>query len=303
MKWVLRIVGGLLLLLVLAVGGVALYLNQIASTAIEKGGTRALGVRTSVSGVLLRPISGSARIFGLQIANPPGFEAPNFLTLGHGSVTLATDTLRSSTIEVPQIELEQIELDLERRGGKLNTDALLARMHKSSKEPAPAKEQGGGPSVVVRELLIRDVTAHVDLQERLGKYGRLEVRIPEIRLANVGAADQNGADMAELTNVVVAALLSAIAKHGAGLPLELTKDLSRGLGNLASVPYQIVGDVTGGVVDASGQLLGATAKGLEDVAAGAGKGAEEATKRAAEGVKGAAESLGGLLKPRAEPEE
>lgn len=305
MRWVLRILGGLLLLFVLAVGGIAFYLNEIVSRAIEEGGTRSLGVRTAVSGVWLRPVTGKARIFGLEIANPPGFDSPHFLTLGDGFVKLDVDTLRQDPIEITQIRLETIELDLEQRGGKMNTDAILDHMGSADTktDTEPASGEQSGPSVVVRELLIRDITAFVDLVESMGKYGRMEVKIPEIRLTNLGAAEEGGADMSEVTDIIVSALLSAVAKHGAGLPLELTKDLVAGLGNLGNVSYQVVGNVTGGVVDASGKAIESTTKGLTDVAAGAAKGAAASSKSAADSVKTASDAIGGLLGSKDDSED
>jgi hypothetical protein len=299
MRWVRRIVGGLLLLLLLALGGVAFYLNEIVGRAIEQAGTRALGVRTTVSGVLLRPISGKARILGLEIENPAGFDAPHFLRLADGFVNLEAGTIRSDPIEIIQVRPQQVELELEKRGGRFTADAILDHM-KSDSASAEAESASSGQSVVVRELLIEDITANIDLAETMGKFGRMEVKIPEIRVQNIGVAGDEGSDLSEVTEVIVSALLTAVAKHGAGLPLEFTRDLIASLGELGNVRFGVVGDVTVDVVDATGRVLETTTRRLRDSVAEAGEGAVEVTEDAAASLKRAGDALGELFKKEEE---
>ncbi|MBW2496610.1 MAG: hypothetical protein JRF61_04995 [Deltaproteobacteria bacterium] len=290
-----RILGVSLLLLLLVLGGVAFYLNEIVGRAIEEGGTRALGVRTTVSGVLLRPISGNAHLFCLEIENPPGFDHPYFLTLADGFLSLDAGAIRSDPIEIRQIRLQQVELALERRGGRFNTDAILDHMQGDS-ATAEAESESSGPKVVVRELLIQDITANVDVAETMGKYGRMEVKIPEIRLEHIAGGGEEGTDLSEVTEVIVSALLGAVARHGVGLPVELTRDLIASLEELGLARFGVVGDATADVVGATGRVLETMTRSLRDAAADAGDEASEVTEGAAAGLKRVGDALGDVVK-------
>ena len=103
-----------LVLLVVLVGGVWLYSNQIVGKAIERGGTYALGVDTEVGFVRLRLLLGDFAINWLRVDNPPGFDEPSFLTLRRGYVDVEMDTLRRPVVTIPLFTLEGIELALER---------------------------------------------------------------------------------------------------------------------------------------------------------------------------------------------
>ncbi len=268
MRWAVRILAGLALALVLLLGGALFYLDEIASRAIEEGGKRALGVRTAVSGILVRPITGSAHIFGLEIDNPEGFDAPRFLTLDDGFVELDASTLRSDPIEISQIRLQRIEIRLERRDGRLNTDAILEHMsggESAAAEPEGESEASSGPRVVVRELLIEDVTAHVDLVASTGSADDLRVEIPKILLSDIGARDDEGASMSQLAERIVTALLSAVAKQGSVLPGAIARSLTEGLEGL---DVKVVGDLPKQAVDRGAGLLDEAGKGIGDAASG-----------------------------------
>jgi len=237
-RWII----GIVLVLALAVGAVVFYLDSIVTAAIETGGTAALGVETRVEGVSIRPISGHFGIDGLGVANPPGFDRPHFLALRHARVDARViRMLREDPIVIDRIELDGIAVSLERKGGKTNYDTILANLGASESEPAPA-DGAGGPGVVIRQLVIRDVDAHIALAPVGGKLTEVDVNVPEILLHDLGT-EQDSIQVSELVGIVTKAVLDAVARKSDLLPAGLASDLRGRLGRLERVPVEVPGSV------------------------------------------------------------
>ena len=123
---------------------------------------------------------------------------------------------------------------------------------------------------MIRELLIQDVTASARVTPSLGEIGKVDVEIPEIRLRNVGAGSPGGVDLAELSEIVVAAVLKAVADKSGDLPGQMRASLRRELDRLPKIPGGW-GDVVEGQ---SERLLGGEGEGsgkIRDLSEDAGK--------------------------------
>src|SRR5690554_6816935 len=79
---------------VLVVVGVS-QIDNLLKAGIERGGTYATGVSTTVDDVDVQLRKGTLDLSGLVLANPPGFDTPHFLALAETGMALnsgATDT-------------------------------------------------------------------------------------------------------------------------------------------------------------------------------------------------------------------
>src|SRR5262245_4131806 len=179
MRWILRFLAALLAVALLALGVLWFRLDFIAKRMIERSASERLGVATEIQLLLLRPLSGILLLTEVEIANPPGFEGP-FLRVDDARGAVDVATLRSPVIEVPEIELSGVELNLEEGPHGSNYDAIVKNLH--TRAPPPSAEPG--PSVRVRDLYVRKITAHV----RLGPSPALTLEIPEIHLHDLGGA-------------------------------------------------------------------------------------------------------------------
>jgi membrane protein YdbS with pleckstrin-like domain len=276
-----------------------LYIDAIASAAIERGSTYALGVDTNLDSARIGLFSGSFRVAGLEIANPPGFEDPRFLGLGEARMDLDMGTLRKPTVIVPLFAIHDVEVDLDKQRGKANYDVILdnlARFESEDPEPEPTPEADTGPGkrFVIREMVIRDVTAHVRVVEA-GGMPQVDVVVPEIRIQNLGGEDQP-LTAAQVTDVIVKAVLASIAKAGAGLPGGVADALSGGLGRLASVSVELPdgGRLAGSATDAVGAGADAASDAL-DAGADAASDSLEAGKSGAKDAGKKMKGLGGKL--------
>lgn len=244
----MRVLGMIVLIGIVIVGGVFLYLDRILKIAIERGAEYALGVETSVGSVRPGLLSGRLALSDLTVSNPQGFDTPHFLRLGDAAVGVGLRSLRTDTVEVSEVRFEGIEMYLERKPGVgTNYGTILERIGKTgtqpSAEPSAAEQSAGesGPSLVIRELTIRDVAARLRLAPELGKAATLDVEIPEIRLRNVGA-QQGGVDVAQLSSLVVRAILDAVLRKGGDLGA-IGRDLEARLRGLGTVRGDVVGSV------------------------------------------------------------
>jgi len=252
----------LALLLLVAVGVFILLRNvdNLAKSGIEKGATYALGVNTTLDSIHIGLMGGTAELKGLNVANPAGFTAERFMLLKQGEAAVTLGSLREDTVELPFIRLNGVEVNIEKKGDSGNYDVILDNLEKV-KGPAeePASDQEGGKGFIIREITIRDITANVRANMMLTKD--VSINIPEIKLRDIGSGTDNGAQMDQVTKIVMQAIMTAIAKKGLGiLPADLLNDLESQLGDLGGLKdmgFEVTGNVTkiiGGAAESVGEI-------------------------------------------------
>jgi hypothetical protein len=233
------------LVLVLLVVAAFIWIDRIAKFGIEKGGTYALGVPTTLDKASIGVFSGHFGLSGLNVANPSGFDTPHFLKLGDGSVIVSLMALRQDTVTVPEFTLKDIDVNLDKKDGKYNYQVILDNLKKleSGQKQQEEPQTKPGKKFIIGHLLVRNVTVHVD-PLGLGKVSKLDVPIDEISMQNVGS-DGKGVTMADIASIVTKAILAAAVKKGGNLiPSDISGGLNKGLGSLQSLASQGIG-VTG----------------------------------------------------------
>ena len=276
MKKLIKMVAVLLILLVLATVAVALYIDTIAKTAIERGATYALGVETTLGSADVGLWSGTFSMGDMTIANPAGFESPYFTHLGQGDVKVAIKTLLQETVELPTLTLTNLDMHLEKKQGKANYDVILENL-KRFESQENAQDDAGGKKFIIEEVLIKNIMVHVQLLPLGGDLTKLDVPIDEVRLHDVGSGTDGSVLMSELTSVIIKAVLAAIVQKGGGLiPSDILGDLGQGLGSLAEMGVDV-------------------ATGLGDRIKDAGGGLDEVTEGLGDAIKSIGDGLGGLL--------
>ena len=270
MKILLKVALSLVGLAVAGIVCVFIFLDTIVGKGIEEACTRALGVETSVGLVRIGLLTGNFSIGSLRIDNPPGFETGHFFSFDRVHFEVPPESFKQDTIVVPLLEIDGIDISLETVDGKKNYDIILANLKRfsnsGSADPggAPdAEDEGSGKEIVLREAVIRDITARIDLGMVGGEADRIEVEIPEIRLHPNKKTGSAEVSVAELTEIIVTAVLTAVAKKAPG---DLAKGLFKGLGGLNTVKLEIPGVATGA------NSVGAVVEKLGEGAAGAIKG-------------------------------
>lgn len=279
MKLILKLLGVLVLLLIVAVVAGVIMIDSLVRASVEKGGTYALGVPTTLDEADIGLFSGKAAMSGLEVANPAedqvtnpgGFQEKNFLEIGTIACAVSTESFASETIEVASVELADLVLDLERNSSGTNYGMILDNLERlapagegGAGEPEEEEETSGGKSFRIDRITLRNISVHVRLLSTEGEGQKLT--IPEIVLTDVGGED--GASVVELTSQIVTALLQATIEAGGGLGLdEIMEDLSGRLASFEGAGARMVEELEGNVnekVEKIGGAIEGAAEGLEN---------------------------------------
>ncbi len=227
MKTILKIVLVLVLLLIIVVATIPLWISPAAKAAVEKGGTQAMGVKTTLAELDIGLFSGTCDLAGLNIANPEGFDTPHFMDLGSGAVAVDIQSLQGDLIEIPKFELTGLDMNLEKGSGQANYEKIMENLQKLSTGEEKPKEEEPGKKFVIREIVIKDVKVTAKM---VGVT--VPMKIDEMRLENVGSEGE-GVDMKELIALIVSGVLKGVAEEGRGvLPEGISKGLADGLEGL-----------------------------------------------------------------------
>ena len=228
------------LLVLLAIVGFAgvFYINDLVKIGVEKGGSLALGTKTTLGSADVGLLSGKAALNTLAVDNPQGFKAPQFMSLGSGAVEVSLASLRADVVEIPKIELSTIRVALERKDGKTNYKVILdnlAKLQSSSGGGATPTPPADGKKFIVKDLKINDVKVTVDMLDTPLPVGSLVVPIDQIHLTEIGTASK-GLPMSDIVGIVVRAVLATASANGNGIiPADMLNDLQGQLGALGNL--------------------------------------------------------------------
>ena len=239
MKLVKRLVMVGVLLVVLVIIGVfagLYYVNDLVKVGVERGGTYAMGVKTSLGSADVGVFSGKAGLKDLGVANPEGFKGKEFFALGTAAVEVSLGSLRGDIVEIPKLELSMVRATLEKKDGKTNYKVILDNLAKlktgKADQPQPA---GGEKKFVIKDLEIKDVRVTVDLLDSPVPLGSIVVPIERIHLTDLGTAGK-GLPMSDIVAIVVRAVLATAAENGNGLiPADMLGDLQGQLAMLGDL--------------------------------------------------------------------
>ena len=186
----------LLIIFLLLAGGTYLFfsLNSLVKKAVEHVGPRIIGVDVRLGAALISPWSGSGKLTGLTVGNPPGYATPFALSVGSISVSVEKKSLLEETVVINEIIIRNPELNLEGTLSGNNLGKILDNL-KSRSQSAKGKEEAGNDGkskmFIVKEVVIPGTKLHVAASAMNQKVEQ-SLSIPEIRLKNIGSAG-NGA--------------------------------------------------------------------------------------------------------------
>lgn len=238
MKLIKRLIlAAVVLVVLLAVGAFAAlyYINDLVKLGVEKGGTVALGTKTTLGSADVSVFGGRAGINDLAVANPPGFKAPEFMSLGKGLVAVSLSSLRQDVVEIPTLELDVIRVTLERKDGKTNYKVILDNLAKLPSGSSKGGSDTPGKKFIVKDLKINDVKVTVDMLDTPVPLGSLVVPVEQIHLTEIGTASK-GLPMADIAGIIVRAVLKTASDNGQGIiPADILGDLNGQLGALGDL--------------------------------------------------------------------
>lgn len=248
LRWI-----ALALVVLLVVGAVVAYFsfNSILRSQIEKQAGRSLNLPTTLGSAHLSLFGGSFSLADLRIGSPPGFVAPEMLSLGGASVQVSYSELRQQPVRIASVRIDRPRLVIEQRDGKFNFQALR---QPEQAPPAPEEPAGEPVRVIISSLQVNG--AEVVLRPGLPALGEeLTLPIPNFDLRDIGTGEgnQNGAELRRVAGEVTAALAERAAASGR-LPPELGRLLTADVEQLkAQLKEEVRERVRDAILDAVGQ--------------------------------------------------
>lgn len=285
------------LVVVLVLAGIAALAitnaDKFLKIGIEKGGTYATGVPTTVDTVELSLTKRTFDMAGFRIANPPGFDTAHFMALSDTAVQMNSDATDMKTVTLTSLTLRGIDVILDKGQDPSNYNAILNNLNRfESGKQGPPPAESESIRVIVETLVVEDVDVRLANMPGVSMVtGDVAVNVPRIELKNVGKDEPMG--MGDLIALVVKTVLAASVQAGGGIiPGDVLGELTGGLGSLESLSdmgIEAVGEIgrqieeqLGGVMDQAGQAVDEARKAGEDLqkqADEAGRSVQDAADR------------------------
>ncbi len=240
MKTAIKIVAILFVLSVLGVIGLVVFglgqIDKLAKSAVEYGGTYAMGVETTVDTMDVGLAKGTVEMGGLSIDNPSGFDTGHFFTLANTSASFDLESISADAYIVPTIHLTGINVILDKGQDPSNYNQILENLARfESDESAPADKSKEGKNVIIKSLILEDINIHVANMPGVSLLvGDVAINIPKIELNNIG--EQESMKAGDIFNLVIKTVLAAAVESGGGIiPNDVLGELVNGLSDLSSL--------------------------------------------------------------------
>jgi len=249
-KLLIRLLIALVVVVVVVVVGIGLFLDSAIKKGVETIGPQVTKVDVKLDGVSLSLLSGSGKIKGLVLGNPPGYQTPHAISVGSTSISLNPGSLLSDKIVVRSIRIEAPEITLESTLQGSNLSKILDNVSGAAATGAPdksaPKSDQAGKRIQVDDFLLTGAKLNMSLVGMGGKS--VPVVLPDIHFTNLGTGPE-GITAADLTHrmlqEVLASATKAAASHAADIgtgAADLTKEASKNA-------TESVGKATKGVTD------------------------------------------------------
>ena len=255
MKKLVKIAGGLVVVLLLLFAALELSLDQVVLKGVNAAAPAALGVPVTLQDASISLLRGKAALQGLHIGNPAGFKTDGLFDLGSIAVDIDNSTLLSDTVVIREIAIDGLALTYEKGLLDSNLGALIEQLSAGAEQEAPEAGEAGEPAepqdagdkpakkVVIEKLSITGSRMNFSITgaAALTGGGAIPLPLPPITLTDLGK-EKDGVTLVEAIQEVLQAIAGAAGTAIAGA------------GNLVGDAGKAVGD---GAVEAGKAVGGA----------------------------------------------
>lgn len=215
MKLVIKIVAGLVLIVVIALGVGIFYLDSIVEKSVARFGPEITGTPVTLDESSLKPWNGAGSLSGLAIGNPAEFGSENAFSLGQIEVDIDLSSLRSEVIVIDRVAIIQPEVLYINNGSTDNLRALMANVTSrfGGSEASATESETSAKKVIINEFIFADgkvSASHFLLGER-----RMAIDLPDLQLNGIGR-ESGGATLKEAGEQIFAYLNQAIRSQVGG---------------------------------------------------------------------------------------
>jgi hypothetical protein len=256
------LIGGAIIVVIVVVALVLVVgnINAIVKKGVETVGPMVLKVPVTLDKADISVFSGSGRLTGLTIGNPPGFHTEYAFQLGNVQMDIDTGSVTTDRIHVKSIVIDAPSITFEGAFDKSNLSQLQANAAAytaSGKNTgaSPAGQQSSEPpgeKIQIDHLTIKNGDINVSMNLLQGK--KLTAALPPIELTDIGK--DGGVSIADAMKKVLVAVNKAVIP---AIQTNLTKlNLDQGVQNAV----EAVQEKTGGALQEQAEKGLGKVKGL-----------------------------------------
>ncbi len=178
---VIKIFLALILIIGLAVAGASFYfvtyrMDGMIASKIESAGSSALGTHITIGTVNTGISAGSLQISNVSVANPPGYDKPDAISLDGIEAEINYDGF-----DITRLVIEQPSLYIEEAGGTTNFSELLEALETHVERRGPDADTSQ-PRIVIRQFRMNESQAKFESKS----YDmHSDVRIDSIEMENL----------------------------------------------------------------------------------------------------------------------
>jgi hypothetical protein len=202
---------------------IGFFMGDIVKAGIEKIAPSITGVSVTVEKVNISLLTGSAGVKGFVVGNPPGYTAPQAVSLGEASLGISPFSVFSDKIVIHSVRVIAPDITIEGNllNGNNNLSKILANVEASSKSggPVTTNEVTGktkpAKKFEVDDFLISGAKVH---------YGSTTLPLPDIHFTDLGK-DEGGITSADLTKRILSQVTVESIKAVAEEATHLGKNL------------------------------------------------------------------------------
>ena len=257
MKWVLRVLIIIVVLVVVAAGVAWAMIDTIAKTAVVNGGEYATGTTNTLSNLKLSLLNGELNMDSLVIENVKelGFASPCAFKMGRFAIKLTPSSVLSDTVQLQTFEIDGMEVYLEQKGANNNLSLIIKHLQQiasmggeanpaasaapAATSPASPQKPSSRTKIKADHILIKGVVAHVKTPLP-GKAGDITIKVPTVELRGLRSADGGGLTVSQIASRILPAVVQSVLENGKGMiPPEMSALLQ---GDVAAVGDKLVHD-------------------------------------------------------------
>lgn len=198
-KILLKLILAVIVLVLIAAGGIYYYAGTIIKTAVEKYAPQVTQTAVNLNSIDLSLLKGKISLNGLSVANPKDYGSAKAFGLGGITVSFDPKSLLSNKIVINQIIIDKTAVDVEAtyKDGQItsnlteiqkNVETFIAKntsassqKEKNQSAQSPAEESAPAKQVVIRDLQINNTQLTVGVLKKT-----ITIPLPDIHQKNIG---------------------------------------------------------------------------------------------------------------------
>lgn len=214
-KWLLGIVGVIVVVAGILIFGVLSNLDGIVKQLVEKVGSDVTKVEVTLDSASIKLMDGRGELKGLTLGNPSGFNSDYLFDLKNIVLAIDSASLTKTVYVINEIKVDGAKLIAEQKGGTTNLQTLLKGMKSGTdktKADKPKDEKPQETDADIKLAVERLTLENNALTLITEQWGEHKINMPTIVLKQLGSAKQ-GLTPEQLTNEIVSQVTRQVEKQ------------------------------------------------------------------------------------------